>query len=396
MHVEKIYLDNAATTPVLPEVFDAMREVYLEHFGNASSVHSVGQDAKELLEQARETIARNLGVLPEEIVFTGSGTESDNIAIQGTAFKQKGKGTHIITSNIEHPAVQKTCRYLETFGFHATEIPVDGEGIIDLDQLQDAITPETILVTVMTANNEIGTIQPIREIGEILAGKGIIFHTDAVQAFGKIPIDPAAEGFHSLAASAHKIYGPKGVGILFLRNGGKNVDGEPYLQPIMEGGGHEHGWRPATENVAGIVGTAKAVEIAFREMEEESKRETGLRDRLIDGILDSIPGTVLNGHRTKRLPNNANISFEGVDGEALMLRLDMAGYVVSTGSACASHGGKASHVLHALGRDPRALQGSLRMTVGRSTTEDQIDAFLADLGPIVNGLRSLSQKVREK
>jgi cysteine desulfurase len=395
MHVEKIYLDHAATTPVLTEVFNAMKDVYLEHFGNASSVHSLGQDAKELLEQSRETVARSFGVLPEEIVFTGSGTEADNIAIQGTAFKQKGqgKGNHVITSNIEHPAVQQTCRYLEKFGFRITEAPVDEDGIVDLDRFQDAIEPETVLATVMNANNEIGTIQPIREIGEILADKGIIFHTDAVQAFGKIPINPETDGFQLLSASAHKIYGPKGVGILYLKGCGKDADGNPYLQPIMGGGGHESGWRSATENVPGIVGTAKAVEIAFQELEEQANRETRLRDRLIDAILDTIPNTVLNGHRTKRLPNNANISFEGVDGEALLLRLDVAGYEVSTGSACASHGAKASHVLQALGRDPRTMQGSLRMTIGRSTTTEQIEAFLADLGPIVEDLRALSQKI---
>ena len=385
----KVYLDHAATTPVLPEVLDAMVDVYQHHYGNASSLHSVGQDAKQLMETARETVAKVLGANPAEIVFTGSGTEADNIAIQGAAFALKKKGNHVITSNIEHPAVRNTVKYLENFGFKTTEVPVDQDGIIMLDKLEEAITPKTTLITVMYGNNEIGTIQPIKEIGELAASKGIIFHTDAVQAFGKIPIEPETDGFHMLSASAHKIYGPKGVGLLYIKNGGMLQGIGKFLQPIIQGGGHERGIRSATENVPGIVGFAKACEIAMDTMETEGERERKLRDDLMAGILE-IEDTTINGHRTRRLPNNVNASFNHVEGESLLLRLDMAGYECSTGSACSSHDLKASHVLTAIGCDPEIAHGSLRITLGRSTTEDIVTRFLVDLKEIVDNLRAIS------
>lgn len=385
----KVYLDHAATTPVLPEVLDAMVDVYKHHYGNASSLHSIGQDAKQLMESARESVAKVLGANPSEIVFTGSGTEADNIAIQGAAFAMKKKGNHVITSNIEHPAVKNTVKYLESFGFETTEVPVDEDGIIMIDKLEEAITPQTTLITVMYANNEIGTIQPIAEIGEIATRNGIIFHTDAVQAFGKIPINPETDGFHLLSASAHKIYGPKGVGLLYIKNGGTLKGVGKYIQPIIQGGGHERGFRSATENVPGIVGFAKACEIAMESMDTEGERERKLRDELMAGILE-IEDTTINGHRTRRLPNNVNASFNHVEGESLLLRLDMAGYECSTGSACSSHDLKASHVLTAIGCDPEIAHGSLRITLGRSTEDETISSFLADLEEIVAGLRSIS------
>lgn len=387
---EKIYLDHAATTPLLPEVFEAMKDAYLNNFGNASSLHEHGQDAREILENARKKAADILGVESKEIIFTGSGTESDNLAIQGVAFKNKDKGKHVITSSIEHPAVLNTCRYLKNFGFKVTEIPVDREGILQLEKLKEAICEDTMLITVMYANNEIGTIQPIKEIGEIAADKGIIFHTDAVQAFGKIPIDPAVDGFQLLSASAHKIYGPKGVGLLYMKDAGMLQGRGKYIQPVLQGGGHERGYRPATENVPGVVGMVKAMEIAFGSMDEEMARETRIRDMLIDGIQEKIPDTILNGHRTLRLPNNVNISFKYVEGESLLLRLDMAGYEVSTGSACSSKKLEASHVLLALGLDPEVAHGSLRMTIGRSTDEAVVKKLIEDLAGIVSTLRTIS------
>nr|MDO8112854.1 cysteine desulfurase family protein [Candidatus Sigynarchaeota archaeon] len=351
---------------------------------------------KQLLDQARETIAKCLKASPEEIVFTGSGTESDNLAIQGAALALKKKGNHVITSNIEHPAVKNTVKYLESLGFKTTEVPVDKDGILMLDKLRDAITPQTTLITVMYANNEIGTIQPIKEICEMAATKGIIVHTDAVQAFGKILTIPGTDGFQLLSASAHKIYGPKGVGLLYLKGGGTLKDTGKYVQPIIQGGGHERGYRPATENIAGIVGFAKACEIAFKTMKEEAAQETKLRDKIIDYIVNKIAETELNGHRTRRLPNNVNASFKHVEGESLLLRLDMAGYECSTGSACSSHNLKASHVLLAIGRDPEIAHGSLRITIGRTTTAEKIDRFLADLEGVVASLRAFSPTWNQK
>nr|MDO8086813.1 cysteine desulfurase family protein [Candidatus Sigynarchaeum springense]MDO8119157.1 cysteine desulfurase family protein [Candidatus Sigynarchaeota archaeon] len=391
---EKVYLDHAATTPVLPEVLDAMVDVYLHHPGNPSSLHGIGQDARDIVERARATVARCIGARPEEIVFTGSGTESDNIAIQGAALAMRRRGNHVITSAIEHPAVKTTVKQLEAAGFMTTEVPVDVDGILDMDKFRAAIMPETVLVTIMHANNEIGTIQPIAEIGEVCAAKGIIFHTDAVQSFGKIPTDPGKLGIHMLSASAHKIYGPKGVGILFIKGGGMVKEFGKYVHPIIHGGGHERGFRPATENVAGIAGLAKACEIAFRDMDKEGQRESTIRDGIIDRILGEIDGSMLNGHRTKRLPNNVNVGIKHVEGESMLLRLDIAGFEVSTGSACSSHDLRASHVLLALGRDPATAHGSLRITIGRSTTKDVADRFVDELKRIVASLRAISPLAR--
>ncbi|MHA1684119.1 MAG: cysteine desulfurase family protein [Promethearchaeota archaeon] len=391
MDKEKLYLDHAATTPVLPEVLAAMDAVYAKEYGNASSLHEVGQRAAAILAGARETVSSRLGVEPSDIIFTGSGTESDNLAIQGVAFKNKHRGKHIITSTIEHPAVRNTCRYLASeFGFRVTEVPVDADGIVQLEALKESITSGTILITIMYANNEIGTLQPVREIGEIARDNGIIFHTDAVQAFGKVPIDPAAGGFHLLSASAHKIYGPKGVGMLYMENGGSLKGLGKYLQPVIQGGGHEHGLRPATENIAGIAGFARAVEISFDTMDGEMERERVLQDHLIDRVLSEIPRSRLNGHREKRLPNNINFSFDAVEGESLLLRCDMAGYEVSTGSACSSKNLKASHVLLAIGLPPETAHGSLRVTLGRTTTLDNVNDFIDELKVVVGSLREMS------
>ncbi|MHA1715905.1 MAG: cysteine desulfurase family protein [Promethearchaeota archaeon] len=390
---KKIYLDHAATTPVLQEVIDAMKEAFSTNFGNPSSLHTIGQQARDLMERSRECIANNFKVDTKEIIFTGSGTESDNLAIQGTAFRLRklGKGNHIITSVIEHSAVLNTFRYLQAqHGFRVTEVPVDQEGILDLDALQDAINSETIFISVMYANNEIGTIQPIKPIGDICEDKGIIFHTDAVQAFGKIPIDPENDGFHLLSASAHKIYGPKGIGLLYMRDGGDLEGIGRYIQPIIQGGGHERGYRSATENVPGIVGFAKAVELAFNSMKKEADRQTKIRDKLIDSLVNEIPGVVLNGHKTRRLPNNVNICIEHVEGESMLIQLDMAGYEVSTGSACSSKSLKPSHVLLAIGRTPELAHGSLRITLGLSTTEKIADDFVSTLKNIVIKLREIS------
>ncbi len=393
---EKIYLDHAATTPVLPEVLDAMVDVYKHHYGNPSSLHEIGQDAREVVEKARTAVARCLGTKPEELVFTASGTEADNLAIQGAALAMRKRGNHVITSVIEHPAVKATVKQLETQGFRTTEVPVDADGILDMDKFRAAITPETILVTVMHANNEIGTIQPLAEIGEICAAKGIVFHTDAVQSFGKIPTDPTKLGVHMLSASAHKIYGPKGVGLLFMKDGGTTKQLGHFVQPIIHGGGHERGYRPATENVAGIAGFAKACEIAFMDMDVEGKRETTIRDTMIGRILGEIDDSMLNGHRAKRLPNNVNVSIKYVEGESMLLRLDMAGYEVSTGSACSSHNLKASHVLLAIGRDPEIAHGSLRVTIGRSTTRERADRFVDDLKGVVTSLRAISPLAKQQ
>nr|MDO8119518.1 cysteine desulfurase family protein [Candidatus Sigynarchaeota archaeon] len=393
---EKIYLDHAATTPVLPEVLDAMVDVYQHHPGNPSSLHGIGQDAREIVDRARATIARCIGARPEEILFTGSGTESDNIAIQGTALAMRKRGNHVITSAIEHPAVKNTVKQLETLGFKTTEVPVDADGILDMDKFRAAITPETVLVTIMHANNEIGTIQPIAEVGEICAAKGIVFHTDAVQSFGKIPTETGKLGVHMLSASAHKIYGPKGVGLLFIKGGGITKDLGKYVQPIIHGGGHERGYRPATENVAGVAGLAKACEIAFRDMNAEGKREMTTRDRMIGRMLGEIDGSMLNGHRTNRLPNNVNVSIKYVKGESMLLRLDMVGYEVSTGSACSSRELKAPHVLLAIGRDPETAHDSLRVTIGRSTTQELADRFVDDLKGVIASLRAISPLDKQK
>jgi len=384
--MKKIYLDNAATTPVHPEVAEAMLPYFTDIYGNPSSIHACGQAAKEALEKSRRIIAAFLGARTEEIVFTGSGTESDNFAIEGVAFANENKGNHIITTAIEHHAVLETCRFLEKRGFKITYLPVDRDGIVSPESVKKAITNKTILVSVMHANNEIGTIQPIAEIAKITRTANVYFHTDAVQTTGHLPVNVNDLGVDLLSVSAHKFYGPKGTGLLYVRKGTKMVS-------FIHGGAQERNRRASTENVAGIVGMAKACEIAKSELDEENKRITGLRDKLITGLIDKIEFSRLNGHPRQRLPNNANLSFGYVEGESMCLTLDMAGICVSTGSACSSGSAEPSHVLVAIGTPAQQAYGSLRFTLGKWTTEEEINRILEVLPPIVTKLRAMSPLV---
>jgi cysteine desulfurase len=378
-----IYLDYAATTPAHPDVVKAMEPYFTEKFGNPSSIYSIGQQAKEALEKSRRTVATLIGARPEEIVFTGSGTEADNFALEGVAFANEHKGNHIITSAVEHHAVLETCKFLEKRGFKVTYLPVDRYGMVYSDDVKKAITDKTILVSIMFANNEIGTIQPISEIAKIVKDAGIYFHTDAVQAAGHLPINVNSAGIDMLSLSAHKLYGPKGVGVLYIRRGTKMVS-------FMHGGAQERGRRASTENVAGIAGLAAACELAKADMDGESKRLISLREKLSDGILSKIERSRLNGHPTERLPNNVNISFEFVEGESMCLNLDLEGICTSTGSACSSSNAEPSHVLLAIGLPPQQAYGSLRFTLGRWTTEDDINKVIEILPPIVIKLRAMS------
>lgn len=373
-----IYLDNGATTKVAEEVASEISKYFTESYGNASSNHLFGELACEGLERARIKIAKALNAEPDEIIFTSGGTESDNLAIRGLAEANKDKGNHIITSAIEHPAVLNTCRYLERNGFEVTYLPVDEYGFIDMDELRDAIRDTTILVTIMTANNEIGTIASITEIGEICRQKNVNFHTDSVQAFTKVPIDVKKQNIDLASLSAHKIHGPKGIGALFIKKGTK-------ISPIQFGGSQEHKLRPGTENVAGIVGFAKAVEIAQIDS-DGIQRISELRDKLIEAILQ-IEGTRLNGHPTKRLCINANISFTGIEGERLLYELNKKGICASTGSACSAKSSKPSHVLTAIGIDNEQYPASIRFTLSRYTTEDEIDYAIETVREIVQKLR---------
>ncbi len=379
----QVYLDHGATTPVDLEVVKAMLPYFTERFGNASSLHTPGTIAREAIENARGILSKFLNSKEDEIIFTSSGTESDNLAIKGAAFKNQDKGRHIITSSIEHPAVLKTCEFLEKHGFEVTYLPVSRDGFVSVDDVKKAIRKDTILISIMYANNEIGTIQPIAEIGKLAREKGIIFHTDAVQAVGKLKIDVEKDNIDLLSLSGHKIHGPKGVGALYKRK-------EIQLEPLMHGGGHEFGLRSSTENVPGIVGLGKAIEICGKNMNSEIQRMTKLRDKLIDGILRNIPDTRLNGSRKNRLPNNANITFSHIEGESILLSLDAKGISVSTGSACSSKSLKPSHVLLALGLKPEESHGSIRFTLGRFTTAEDIDYVLETLPEIVKKLRDLS------
>ncbi|MDR1542191.1 MAG: cysteine desulfurase NifS [Clostridiales bacterium] len=381
--MDKIYFDNAATTYVRPEVLDIMLPFFSERYGNPSSIYEIARDSKKALEHAREQVAKALGAQPEEIFFTGSGTEADNWAIRGIADLYKNRGNHIITSSIEHHAVLHTCQYLDKNGFETTYLPVDGDGLISLEDLEKAIRPSTTLITIMTANNEIGTLQPVKEIGEIARKRGIAFHTDAVQAVGHVPIDVKAMNIDLLSLSAHKLYGPKGVGVLFVKKG-------VPLKPLIFGGGQERNRRAGTENVAGIVALGAAIELASGELGEESARLSKIRDKIIDGILSSIPHTRLNGSREKRLPNNVNISFQFIEGESLLLLLDMKGIYASSGSACTSGSLDPSHVLLAIGLPHETAHGSLRLTLGRGSTEEQADYLLQELPAIVSRLRDMS------
>ena len=385
-----VYLDYAATTPMDPRVIEVMNEHFRESYGNSSSLHSIGQKAAQTLVQSREAVASLINAKRDEIIFTSSGTEADNIAILGVALKNKNRGKHIITSVLEHHAVENTCKSLRKKGFNITFLPVDRYGLIDLEELEDMITDETTLISIMFANNEIGTIEPIKEIGEIAKKHDILFHTDAVQAVGKVPIDVEAMNIDLLSASAHKLYGPKGVGMLYLRNKGVREGWGKYIEPIMFGGGHEKDMRPSTVNVPGIAGFAKAAELAKNEMSIEIEKHTKYRDKIIKNVLDNIDDSYLNGHPTKRLPNNVNLGIRFIEGESIVLDLDSEGIATSTGSACSSISLDPSHVLLAIGLKPQEAHGSLRVSVGRFTTVDDVDYFLEKLPPIIDRLRKMS------
>ena len=373
-------MDYAATTPVDPRVLEAMLPYFTEKFGNSASIHSVGQEAEAVLEECRRKVAKLLGVKSSEIFFTSGGTESDNLALKGVAFANKSRGNHIITSQIEHHAVLHPAQWLEKRGFKVTYLPVDRHGLVSPESVEEAITDETILVSIMHANNEIGTIEPIEEIGKICRKHGVYFHTDAVQTVGKIPVP--MKYVDLLSSSAHKIYGPKGVGIIFIREGVK-------IEPLIHGGGHERGMRSGTENIAGIVGYTKALELCMKEMKKETKKLVGFRERLIEEI-GKIPDSWLNGHREKRLPGNVHFSFRYIEGESLVLLLDQNGIEASTGSACSSKSLKPSHVLTAIGLKPEEAHGSLRLTMGRFTTEEDVEKVIEVLPGVVERLRKIS------
>jgi cysteine desulfurase len=381
--VRRVYLDHSATTPVDPEVAELIMTYYTSKFGNPSSIHAYGREAKKGLEDARQQIATLIGAQPEEIVFTSGGTEADNMALIGAALANQKKGNHIITSAVEHHAILDTCKYLEKQGFKLTILPVDKDGLLSVEAVEKALTPETILVSIMHANNEVGTIQPIEEIGKLLQGKGIIFHVDAVQSLGKIPVNVNDLGVNLLTASSHKIYGPKGVGCLYIRKGTR-------IQSLVHGGSQERKRRSGTENLPGIVGFGKACELAGQRMEADSAMIADLRDRLMKGIFDKIDHVKLNGHPTKRVPTNLNVSFEFIEGESLLLSLDMKGIAGSSGSACTSGSLDPSHVLLSMGICHEIAHGSLRLTLGRENTVEDVDYVLEVLPEIVTRLRAMS------
>jgi len=379
-----IYMDHAATTAVDPRVVEAMLPYFTEKYGNASSVHSFGREAQQALEDARKTVADVFGANPEEIVFTGCGTESDNLAIRGVGFANQHKGNHIITSPIEHHAIGFTCEQLRSrFGFEVTYVPVDKYGRVDPDAVGRAITERTVLITIMYANNEVGTIEPIAEIGKIARAKGIPFHTDAVQAGGTLDLNANMLNVDLVSLSAHKFYGPKGIGILYQRRG------TPLL-PVQTGGGHERGRRGGTENLPYIVGMAAALKLAYEKRESNNARIAGLRERLVSGVLGSIPDVSLTGHPTKRLPNNASFAFRGIEGEAILLSLDLMGVAASSGSACTSGAVEPSHVLTSMAVPADMCQGSLRLTLGNENTQQDVDYVLSVLPVIVRKLRAMS------
>lgn len=381
--MKRIYMDYAATTPTDPDVLASMLPYFSEIYGNPSSLHAFGQEAKYAVEKARDTIASFIGASADEIVFTSGGTESDNFAVKGVAHARKNKGNHIITSAIEHHAILEPSSFLEKNGFEVTRLPVDEYGLIRAEDVEKAITDKTILISVMHANNEIGTIQPIAEIGAIARRREIIFHTDAVQTFGHIPLNVKDMNIDLLSASGHKLYGPKGIGILYIRKGTR-------IQRLMQGGDQERGRRASTHNVPGIVGMGKAVELAGENMDREAERLTILRDRMIHDILSKIKHVRLNGHPVHRLPNNVNVCIEFVEGESLLLNLDMEGIACSTGSACTSSSLEPSHVLLAIGLPHEIAHGSLRFTLGMHTTDEDVDHVLNVLPGIVGKLRAMS------
>ncbi len=395
MNKKPIYLDYNATTPVHPEVVKIMNQYYLNDFGNAGSVHDFGLNAHNALDNSRNTIANFIGAKPIEIVFTSGGSEANNMALQGILYNQKelhpNTRPHLIIDTIEHPAVWETANFLEKEGFEVTRLPVNDEGFVDPLLVEEAIKPNTALISIMYANNEIGTINPIKKIGEIAHKHNVWFHTDAVQAFTKVPINVQSENIDLLSVSAHKFYGPKGVGFLYVHNNQEAHKNEStasnYLRPIMYGGSQEFGIRPATENVPGIVGMAKAIEIAKNDFLDENKRLTKLRDYLINHILDEIPNTKLNGPRKNRLPNNVNICFEGIFAYDLMIELDNVGIAVSVGAACHAEETKPSRVLLGIGRSSVDVESSMRFSLGRWTTQENIDLLLEYLQKYITKLR---------
>ena len=378
-----VYLDNSATTRVDDEVLKAMLPYFSQNYGNASSIYSIGRENRKAIEDAREKVAKILNCNSNEVYFTAGGSESDNTAIKGIAYANKNKGNHIITSKIEHPAVLETCKKLEKDGFEVSYISVDENGILNLEELKDSIRPTTILISVMFANNEIGTIQPIKEIGEIAKEKGIYFHTDAVQAVGNIKIDVEELNIDSLSLSAHKFYGPKGIGALYVR---KNV---PFVK-FIDGGHQERNKRAGTENVAGIVGLGKAIELAYKDLDEHNEKIKKLRDYYVEQVEKRIPYIKVNGDRNKRLPGNSNISFRFIEGESLLLNLDLKGICASSGSACTSGSLDPSHVLLAIGLPHEIAHGSLRVSIGKYNTKEEIDYVVDSLVEIVEKLRNMS------
>lgn len=380
--MRRVYVDYAATTPLDPAVLEAMKPYFTTIYGNASSIHIFGLEARRAIEDARKRVAGFMNAEPEEVIFTGSATEANNLALKGFAFKEGKEKTHIAISTIEHDSVLNVAKWLEEQGFRITYLPSDRNGLVDLAELENALSKGVSLVSIIHANNEIGTIQPLREIGKLCHEYGAYFHTDAAQSFGKLPIDVKELSIDMMTVNAHKLHGPKGVGALYVKKGIK-------IEPLLHGGGHEFGLRSSTENVVGIVGFAKAVDLRKDEMEPEAERLTKFRDRLIKGVLE-IDRAYLNGHPTKRLPNNANFRFSYIEGESLVLLLDDAGIAASTGSACSSGSGKPSHVLLAIGLKPEEIYGSLRISLGKYNTEEDIDYILENLPIAVRKLRKIS------
>ena len=381
--MKRIYFDHSATTPVDAEVAKLTVEYMTEKFGNASSVHAFGREARKAIDEARDKVAALLNANSNEIFFTSGGTEGDNLALKGIAFANRKKGNHIITSAIEHHAILHTCEYLEKLGFTVTYLPVDEYGMVSIEELKNAITDKTILISIMFANNEVGTIQPVKEIGQLAREKGVYFHTDAVQAVGSYPIDVKELNIDLLSFSGHKFHGPKGIGGLYVRKGVR-------IEAIQHGGAHERNMRAGTENVPGIVGLGKACEIAKNEMDKKIAHISALRDQLIQGVMEKIPHTKLNGHPTKRLPGSANFSFLFLEGESLLLNLDLKGIAASSGSACTSGSLDPSHVLLAMGLTHEVAHGSLRLTLGRGNTQEEVDYCLEVLPEIVDRLRQMS------
>ncbi|MEM5802042.1 MAG: cysteine desulfurase NifS [Candidatus Aenigmatarchaeota archaeon] len=379
---KRIYMDYASTTPVDPRVLKAMVPFFSKKYGNTMSLHSFGQEAKKALEDAREKVARLMNAKSDKVVFTSSATEANNLALKGVVFANRKKGKHIIVSAIEHPSVMESARWLEGLGFEVTYLPVDKFGLVDPAKLEKAIRKDTILVSIMHANNEIGTIEPIEEIGKICREKGVYFHSDAAQSYGKIPVDVEKMKIDLLTVSSHKMYGPKGAAALYIN---ENVK----IEPLLHGGGHEFGLRSSTVNVASVVGFGVAAEIAEREIEKEAEKLTRFRDKLIKGILEGIEKSYLNGHSTKRLPNNVNLRFDYIEGESLVTFLDMYGVAASTGSACSTESMEPSHVLLAIGLTPYEAQSSLRLSLGRWTTKEEVNYVLKVLPKIVEKLRKI-------